>query len=319
MTKKLLPIVLVVGSCFCLNAQTIEELKAQKAEKEAQIAALTGEVNSLSGQIEKLAGPAGWQFGSLGTIGLNFSKFDNWISTETPNTFSSTLGISGSAFANLDEEKFFWRNSGAINIAKTKLDTDTEDNVDADYETSADAFGVSSLYGRKLSEKLAISALGEYRTTLLSNFNNPGYLDLGTGATWTPIKNMVVVFHPLNYNFVFSEQALTYNSSLGCKIVADYSRVLSKGIAWKTNFSTFISYKDLKNFSNWIWVNGFSLNVWKALGVGFELGLKNNRQEGYNYKLAKDNLSPDDFNIDDLNSSDNPIQTYWLFGITYKL
>ena len=64
----------------------------------------------------------------------------------------------------------------------------------------------------------------EYRTTLLDNFNDPGYLDLGLGATWTPAKNLVVVVHPFNYNFVFSSGDTVFESSMGTKIVADYTR-----------------------------------------------------------------------------------------------
>lgn len=299
-----------------LSAQTVEELKAQKAEKEAQIAALQGEVAGIAAQLDAMPG---WQFGSLGTVGLNFSRFNDWISTQTPNTFASTLGFSGSAFANFDNPTLFWKNSGSLTLAKTKLDTDTKDNEDADYETSADNLGLTSLFGYKLTPKIAASALAQYRTTMLSQFNNPGYFDIGAGATWTPIQNMVVVFHPLNYNVIFADEDFTYESSLGCKIVADYARALPKGIAWKTNLSTFISYSDPKNFSNWIWTNAFSLKLWKGLGVGFELGLKNSRQEGYNYKLVQDVLDPEDFKIDDLDGEDNPLQTYWLLGFTYNL
>ena len=32
-----------------------------------------------------------------------------------------------------------------------------------------------------------------------------GYLDAGVGATWTPVTDLVVVIHPLNYNFVFAD------------------------------------------------------------------------------------------------------------------
>ncbi len=319
MQKILFMLLAFAGWAVSLHAQEIDQLKAQKAEKEAQIAALQAEVSGLDAKIAELQGPAGWQFGSTGTLGLNFSSFNNWVSTDAPNTFASTIGFSGSAFANLDEEKFFWRNAGLLNIAKTKLDTDTNDDVDAGYETSADAFGISSLYGHKLSPKLAISALGEYRTTFLSNFNNPGFLDLGTGATWTPVSNMVVVIHPLNYNIVMAKSGTSYSSSLGAKIVADYGRQLPRGIAWKTNLSTFLSYKDMSNLSNWIWANSFSFKLWKGIGVGFEFGLKNNKQEAYNYKLKTDGLDPETFKIGDLSSDDNPLQTYWLLGFTYQL
>ncbi|TAK34680.1 MAG: DUF3078 domain-containing protein [Saprospiraceae bacterium] len=320
MIKKALAVWGILMSGFTLlDAQTIEELKVQSLEKEAQMAALQAEVSGLKSKIAELTGPAGWQFGSLGTVGLNFSKFNNWVSTDAPNTFASTIGFSGSAYANLDQKKFFWKNSIALNMAKTKLDTDTKDNMDAGYETSADAFGITSLFGCKLGDKLAISGLGEYRTTILSNFNSPGYLDIGAGATWTPISNMVIVCHPLDYNFVFSDRDLIYASSPGCKVVADYSKSLPRGFAWKTNLSAFFSYRDLPNLSNWIWINGFSMTVWKGMGVGFEFGLKSNKQESYNYKLTKDGISPDDFKIGDLDSSDNPLQTYWLLGLTYKL
>ncbi len=47
---------------------------------------------------------------------------------------------------------------------------------------------------------------------------------LGVGATWTPIKDLFVVIHPLNYNFVFSSGDAIFESSLGAKIVADYSK-----------------------------------------------------------------------------------------------
>ena len=75
-------------------------------------------------------------------------------------------------------------------------------------------------------------------TTILSNFNDPGYLDLGVGATWTPVTDLVVVIHPLNYNFVFSKDESIFKSSLGAKIVADYTKKLSV-INFKTNLSLY--------------------------------------------------------------------------------
>ncbi|MFK7807204.1 MAG: hypothetical protein AB8F74_05305, partial [Saprospiraceae bacterium] len=184
----------------------------------------------------------------------------------------------------------------------------------------------SSLYGYKLNSKWAISGLGEYRSTL-TNFNDPGFLDIGAGATWTPITDLVVVFHPLNYNFVFSNtDALSYQSSLGCKIVADYAKALPMGVAWKTNLSAFASYEDFNNLSNWTWINSFGFTAWKGIGVGFEFGLRGNRQEGYNGFLANNGIDKDAVEIADFDSDnatglkgDNPIQSYFLVGLTYAL
>ncbi len=297
--------------------QTIEELKAQKAEKEAVLGKLKGEVAAIDA---KIAAMPGWKTGAFGTIGLNFSNFNNWFSKGSPNTSASTIGFTGNAFANLMEEKFFWRNTGNLNLAWVKFDDKDDDTDNDDFQQSADALNITSLYGQKLSDKIAFSGLGEYRTTPLSNFNNPGYLDIGVGATWTPTADMVVVFHPLNYNFVFSDDEFHYDSSAGCKIVADYAKALPMGVSWKTNLSAFLSYGDMDNLSNWTWINGLGLTVWKGLGVGLEFGLRKNKQEGYNDKLAgNDTLNPDIFKIEDLESDDNPLQTYWLLGFTYSL
>jgi hypothetical protein len=180
------------------------------------------------------------------------------------------------------------------------------------FSVTADAFNVVSLFGYKLNEKLAISTLGEYRTSILDKrFNNPGYLDLGVGATWTPLTDLVVVFHPLNYNFVFSDADFTYESSLGCKVVADYTRAITKGISWKSNLSAFLSYKDT-DFSNWTWVNSFSTAV-RGIGIGIDIGLRGNKQEAFNAALAADptsNLTLGDFD-------NNKLQTYFLIGLSY--
>ena len=91
------------------------------------------------------------------------------------------------------------------------------------------------------------------------------------------------------------------------------------GINWRSNLSAFMSYSEFNNYSNWTWVNGFSANVWKGLGLGFELGLRSNKQEAYNAKVAADGLDPEVFTIGDLDSGDNPLQTYWVLGLTYNL
>ena len=172
----------------------------------------------------KLDALPGWKKGAFGTIGANLSGFDNWYSKGKPNSAAGNIGFTVNAFANLKEEKFFWRNSANVNLSWVKFDDKDDPNDNSEFQEATDVFTITSLYGRKLNEKFAISTLGEYRTTILSNFNDPGYLDLGVGATWTPITDLIVVIHPLNYNFVFSKGESVFESSLGAKIVADYTR-----------------------------------------------------------------------------------------------
>jgi len=298
--------------------ETVEGLKAQKAEKMAALNALQSEVAAIENKIKTFPG---WKFGFLGTVGFNISQFNDWLGAENANARTTTIGLAANSFANLDREKFFWRNSAGLIYTKTKLiaDSDADDQLpeefQADFETTADALTASSLYGYKLTEKFAISALADFRSTI-SNFNDPGYLDLGVGGTWTPIQNLVVVIHPLNYNFVFADDDVAFQSSLGAKVVADYSRALPMGVAWKSNLSAFLSYED-SNLSSWTWVNGFSFTVWKGIGVGFDFGLRQSKQEALGVIRKAEEIGGGTATSDFDSEFDNPLQSYWLLGITY--
>ena len=306
--KKTILAMLAFAIFATVNAQTEEELRAQIGPKKDSIAAIQGRVDALKAQIEALPG---WKLGAFGTIGGSISNFNNWYAQGIPNNSSGNIGFTVNAFANLQEEKFFWRNSLNTNLAWVKLDDEDNPDDEDGFREATDVFNITSLYGRKLSEKFAVSALGEYRTTLLSNFNDPGYLDLGVGGTWTPITNLVVVIHPLNYNFVFADDDTIFNSSLGAKIVADYTRKIGD-INFKTNLSMFQSYES-GDLSNWTWTNSFSYTLWKMIGVGFDFGLRNNKQEALNYEI--NTLGNTGATFD---SIDNDLQTYWTLGLSYS-
>jgi len=303
--KKVILVIAVLFGSTSMFAQTLDELKAEQGVKKDSIAALQAKVDAIDAKIKALPG---WKIGAIGTIGGSLSGSDNWYSKATPNSSAGSFGITVNAFANLLEEKFFWRNSANANLSWVKFD-DKDDSTDkSDFEQANDIFNISSLYGHKLSEKFAISTLAEYRTTLLSNFNDPGYLDIGVGATWTPITSLIVVIHPLNYNFVFSKGESVFESSLGAKIVVDYSREIGD-VKFKSNLSAFQSYKS-SNYSNWTWTNTFGYTLWKGIGVGFDFGLRKNKQEAVNYAndpgITFDNV-------------DNKLQTYWMVGLNYSL
>ena len=306
--KKTLFLVLLFLGAISLNAQTKEELEAKKAEKQTELDAVKEEVNALQAQIDALPG---WRKGAFGVIGGSLSNFNNWYSQGTPNNASGNIGFTFNAYANLIEEKFFWRNSLSTNLTWVKLDDKDNPNDDDSFKPTTDVFNISSLYGRNITKTLAASGLVEYRTTILNNFNDPGYLDFGIGATWTPIEHLVVVVHPLNYNFVFSSGQTVFESSLGAKVVADYTRKIG-AINFKSNLSMFESYKS-NNYSNYTWTNSFSYTLWKMIGVGFDFGLRNNKQEALTYALAQTPATASSF--DDL---DNKLQSYYTIGLTYK-
>lgn len=293
-------------------SQTREELLARKMAKEAELALLVPQYDAFTAQVDALKNEIAdltdqttpyprWNVGALGNMGFNFASFNDWLSKSSPNTTAFNIAATTSFFANLDQLHYFWRNNANLTLGWLKFN-DRDDPTDKnEFQVAADAFNASSLFGYKLSEKLAISALGEYRTAVLDGrFNDPGYLDMGAGLTWTPITDLVVVMHPLNYNLIFSSGDFEYQSSLGAKFLVDYRKEITKGLAWKSNISAFYSYEGT-DLSNWTWVNGFTTST-KGIGLGLDFGLRGNKQEA----LAA-------------GRTDNPLQTYWIVGVSYAL
>lgn len=186
-------------------------------------------------------------------------------------------------------------------MATTKSESDATDG----FKPTADVFNVTSLFGYKINSKLAASALGEFRTSVIEKSFDPAYLDLGAGVTYTPIKNLILVFHPLNYNFIFAKDESKFTPSLGCKIVGDYNTNLYKGVKWRSNVSGFFSYKTpdagMPALHNGTWTNWFGFNLWKGVGVGAEIGLRFSEQEGV--QLA----------------SKSNTQSYYVVGLSYSL
>ncbi len=307
MKKRLLLAAFCIGM-FSMNAQTKDELQTKKAEKLEIAKAAQAEADALQAKIDALPG---WRKGAFGTIGGSISGFENWFAQGSPNVNSGNIGFTVNAYANLIQDKFFWRNSLNVNLNWVKFD-DLDDGIDNnEFRPATDVFNITSLYGRNITKTLAVSALAEYRTTILDNFNDPGYLDVGVGFTWTPIENLIVVVHPLNYNFVFSDNDAVFESSLGAKIVADYTKQYG-GINFKSNVTAFQSYKS-SDLSNITWTNSFSYTLWKAIGVGFDFGLRSNKQEALNNALQQEPATATSF--DDV---DNRLQTFYTVGLSYK-
>jgi hypothetical protein len=302
--KKYLFSLLLVSIGFFTNAQTVEELKQKQAPKKAEIKKLQKEVAALQAQIDALPG---WRVGAFGTIGGSLSGFNNWYSRTAPNAAAGNIGITINGFANLIQKKYFWKNSATLNLGWVKLD-DKSIAGDEGFETATDVFTISSLYGKRINKKWAASALVEYRTSIIDNFNDPGYVDFGGGFTWTPIEQLVVVIHPGNYNFVFSKGETVFESSLGAKLIANYETKI-KMLSIKSNVSMYQSY-ETNNLSNWTWTNALGYTLFKGIGLGFELGLRQNKQEALNNALMTDPNA-------DFNKVDNKLQSYWLLGMSY--
>ena len=302
LTLSLLSIILGV------YAQSESEMAAEINLKKDSISAIQGRVDAIQAKIDALPG---WKIGAIGTIGGSLSSFNNWYTQNVPNNTAGSIGITVNTFANLRKEKYFWRNNLNVNLGWVKLDNRDSDEDSDEFEATTDVFQLTSLFGWNLSKSLALSTLAEYRTTIINDFNNPGYLDIGLGFTWTPVPDLVVVIHPLNANIVFSEQDDIYQSSMVVKTVADYTRRIGQ-IGLKSNLSSFVSYED-QDLNNITWTNGFSYTLWKSFGLGFDFALRSSKQEALDYSI--NTLG----NVDEtFDSVDNELQSFWIFGVTYS-
>lgn len=300
--KRLILFIILIVSSFSVTGQQSEELEQLKrdlASKKDSINRLQKKANAIQSKID---GMPGWRKSAFGTIGASFSGFNNWYARAVPDATASNIGITINAIANLLEEDYFWRNTANINLGWVKFD-DKNTSGDEGYETATDVFTVTSLYGKKLNSKWALSALGAYRTTIIDNMNNPGFLDLGAGFTWTPKSNLVVTINPGNYNFIFSKDDTNFQSSVGAKFVANYTAKYNK-LSVNSNFSTFQSYES-SDLSNWTFTNSIGYTLWKGIGIGFELSLRENKQEAANFQNKT------------LAEVDNKLQTFYLLGLSY--
>ena len=278
--RQILPLSILFCSSFVVQAQTLDELKVKKAELEtaraeqqAEADAFNGEIASLASQIELLTG---WKTGYSGMMGWDFNKSSRWAANPNPNSSATSLNLGFTGFFNRIQDKYFWNNKGII--SKSWQDVDISDDEDDGLESTVDIVNISSLYGYKLTDKLAISVLGEVNTSM-ENFFDPGTLDIGTGITWTPVSDLFIVIHPFNYHVAFSGmEAVESKGSLGTKIRADYTKSVKidgRSLTWSSTFTTYIPYASNEpTLFEYTWLNTFSYEIWKGMGLGFSFGIR---------------------------------------------
>ncbi|MDC1323341.1 hypothetical protein N8270_01425, partial [Polaribacter sp.] len=69
------------------------------------------------------------------------------------------------------------------------------------------------------------------------------------------------------------------------------------------------SYKT-SDLSNWTLTNALGYTLFKGIGLGFELGLRQNKQEALNNALMTDTNAT-------FKTIANKLQSYWLLGMSY--
>lgn len=274
-----------------LQAQTLEELKAMKAEKEAIKDNIDKEIADLDEKIKKFPG---WTKGIAGLVGLDFNGANNWFANDIETNTSRGFGLTINGFANGNMEKHFIKNSllTSINTSKAtnKNLNDATGIEEAEEEISARAsyLELTNLTGFYVAKNIAGSAKASYVTTIFE-FNEPGQLAFSLGATWKPSSDFALYVHPIGYLWTFPTNI--FASTYGAEVGATYSGEIIPGVEWTSNLNAFISYRarevagidrPASDISNWTWNNAFAIaDLYKGIGLGINLGLRNNKQLGF--------------------------------------
>jgi len=300
---------------LCLLGQEMsqEELLTLKATKVGAVEDYYAQAAALEKELEiinaKLADLAGWKKGISGTVGFDFGNSKRWISNPNPNSRFVGLNLGLAAFLKYDEGKKFWYNNLNAQKAWNNLDFDTADGNDTGKLFSngtVDLLNLSSLAGYKITDKLAVSLLGEWYSSI-DRIDDQGVVDLGLGITWLPFSNLTVTVNPLNYHFVYTPEVFGLKSSgaIGARVRADYNlkfKLLANDCTWQSSLFGFFPYSDVKNdvtndpadservvytssLREVTWLNNLSLELWKGIGVGFGWGL---RSSGFEALVAEE-------------------------------
>ena len=347
--------ILLLFSINFVCAQSLESLKEKHAEKIAEADAIDLEVADLQKQIDEFPG---WKKGLVGVVGFDLNRNNDWFANGSPNSSSTAYGIGVTAFANLDQPNFFCRNLLTANLKKaiTQLDPSVDESVTNNKVIATnDVLDISSLWGYKISNLLALSTEARYNSTLLS-FNRPGKVNVSIGATILPATNLVVVVHPIGYEKNWPGD---FVSTIGAKLGISYAGNILPGVAWSSNISAFVPYGEgeatlaqhpLKNevnsraavdaefdlevaaisgssqvvnyandeLLNWTWLNTFSTNFFKGIGIGLNIGLRKDLQIANQARYERLDIIPGDGNLwaDDI---DQGIQVFYNLGISYTL
>ena len=290
-TNFILILVAMFVTTFSLQAQdeTLDELKAMLAEKQGIADGIGEEMADLDKRIKAFPG---WSKGLGGTLGWNTSGTNNWFADDVIKTAARGFGLSLAGYANNNaaDGKYFWNNGLNVSVTNgnSKSDNNQDDKFDDDTEnlsTKASLFTINSLGGYQLFSKIYASGQASYQTTVFS-FNNPGKLTFSLGLTWKPINDFVIYVHPLAYQWTFPTG--DFSAASGAQIGGTYSAEIFPGVKWTSSLEAFMAYsgnddKMLSSgqLSNWTWMNGFSVaDVFKGIGLGFNLGLRKDEQLG---------------------------------------
>jgi hypothetical protein len=232
-----------------------------------------------------ISGSFGLDLTGLGLINPRLGAGDNRIG------FGGLVALS----ANNKHDKYFWNNSGALQLGAQRIG-----GKDADFQKNLDILRLGSRYGYSIiGEKLfaaldgtaesqllktyAGNLLNGVDSNLLSEFLSPARFAIAPGIDYKPTKNLTFFFSPASFNLTYvgnddlaalagqplgNEAGKNNRFQLGYSLKAQYvNKFMKDRIAFSSKFAWFADYKQDLN-GNVLWQNALDIQIFKGLALG---------------------------------------------------
>ncbi|MCC7465995.1 MAG: DUF3078 domain-containing protein [Saprospiraceae bacterium] len=241
----------------------------------------------------------GWGFG--GSLGLDLAG--TFLGNPRLGAGDNRIGFGGmvNLFANNKQSKYFWNNSGTLQLAAQRIGPKTKtDGTDNPFQKNLDILRLGSRFGYNIhKDKLfaALDATAESqllptyagnvikgnKTELLSEFLSPARFAIAPGLDYRPTKNLSFFLSPASFNLIYvgndtlaaltgqplgNEEGKNNRFQLGYSLKAAYTNKLFKDrVAISSKLAWFADYRQNLN-GNVLWQNALDIQIFKGLALG---------------------------------------------------
>lgn len=276
MIKSLLFLFLLLSiNCFGQD----ESIKTLKSDAQKQIKKDPADTSTKS-----------WRRGGLYGLNISQGSLNNWAAGG--DQFSLSVNSALNLFAFYKKNKATWDNTFDFNLGYVKT-------TSLGSRKNDDRFDLLSKYGHALSEKLSVAGIFNLRSQLFkgfifpdgvktysSSFMSPGYLLIGLGLDYKPVKDLSIFLSPVTARWVIVKDTALSNKGLygvppGKKSVLEFGafasvnffKEISRSVTYKGRLDLFSNYRNDPQNIDLYMSNVFNAKISKAIAVTYGLDL----------------------------------------------
>jgi hypothetical protein len=241
----------------------------------------------------------GWGFG--GSLGLDLAG--TFLGNPRLGAGDNRIGFGGmvNLFANNKQGKYFWNNSGTLQLAAQRIGPKTQtDGTENPFQKNLDILRLGSRFGYSIiGDKLfaALDATAESQLLqtysgnvikgdgkdLLSEFLSPARFSIAPGLDYKPTKNLSFFISPASFNLIYvgndtlaaligqplgNEAGKNTRFQLGYALKGAYTNKFFKDrIALTSKLAWFADSRQSLN-GNVLWQNALDIQIFKGLALG---------------------------------------------------